>query len=728
MEFLNILANNEEGIKFGMGKTNNQIRSLSEFVGETENSKLQINDIQDFMNVCNFFEAIKALNVQNDFELINEFKNAFITSPSFTNSFKNYLNNFNEIKNVYEEFLDKPEVSRIKIEQILKFSIIEIYFDNESRSIQVKGVYKDIHNQNKNFDFDDLQELHDRALLFSSQSVDNLAKNVIENIQNKKKNSENFVKIVENINQLKNYLLSLHIKGYPNILKVIIQIEKGVALNEGNTIDVLLNYYKILRNDLENAQTKAYKEKSLIRLIYGLQFYDLHNYLFNKEYKSDIMPLLKRLSNNKIKNKPKLYKNKQDFYFEDNEEKFTYMIENINNFLIQCLDINNINLISLYEENFIREELNNKLKPGFYSWLDDLKLDIKIVKAYKYITGNFPLSITVLLCTKETNEEEITSFIYRVILCEFRVLFIIMNSDNLELSNAQYLLWILENLYNKNKDIINSSLLITFTDNNSILRNELIKLKGHNYFIPADFVKDDYYQDFNNNLIEIWSSDATGVGKTTQIFYEAKREQKNYIYFPIGGVLSRKDIMDHINKLKIDTQKLKNNFLHINIYDSNEETSLLIKEFLFSILIMKSYSHEEKVFYLGNDVKIVVEIPIGFYNMKEKFILLDYFKSKILKLENLPNLIDLEENQNDNNNFNNNNDNNNKITDIQLITNIILMLENDTIEKNIFNLKQKHEIIPIKKCQNIIDKYFTLPKGNYYQKIYLEFLTKKRRA
>ena len=62
-----------------------------------------------------FFEAMKALNVQKDFELINKFKKAFITTPSFINSFNNYLNNFNEIKNVYEEFLDKPEVSRIKI-------------------------------------------------------------------------------------------------------------------------------------------------------------------------------------------------------------------------------------------------------------------------------------------------------------------------------------------------------------------------------------------------------------------------------------------------------------------------------------------------------------------------------------------------------------------------------------------------------------------------------------
>ena len=116
-----------------------------------------------------------------------------------------------------------------------------------------------------------------------------------------------------------------------------------------------------------------------------------------------------------------------------------------------------------------------------------MKLDIKIIGAYKSITGKFPLPITVFLCNKETNEEEITSFIYRAILCEFKVLFIIMNSDNLELSNAQYLLWILDSLYIKYRKQIKSTLLITFTDQNSDLKKELTKLKGHKYFILADF-------------------------------------------------------------------------------------------------------------------------------------------------------------------------------------------------------------------------------------------------
>ena len=709
LEFLNILANNEEGIKFGIGKTNNEIKSLSEFIGESENSKIQINDIQDFMNVCNFFENMKALNVENDIQLIEEFKNAFIMTPSFANSFINYLNNFKEIKNVYEEYLDRPEVSRNKIEQILNSSIIDIFFDNETRSFKVSGAYKDISNQKKRFDYNDLQELHDRALLFSNKTFDNMANNVVENIEDKKKNSENFVDLVENINQLINYLISLYIKGYPNPLKIIIQVEKSIALIERKNIKILLDNFKNMSNDLENAQTKAYKENNLIRLIYGHQFYDIYNYLNNNNNKNNILPLLTRLSNNIIKKIPKINNNNNIFFnFEDNEKKFTFMIESINNFLIQCLKINNIKPFNLYEDNFIRNEFYNKIKPGFYSWEEDMKLDIKIIHAYKNITGNFPLSITVLLCTKETNEEEITAFIYRVLLCEFRVLFIIMNSDNLELSKAQYLLWILESLYIKNESKINSSLLITFTDNNSILRKELTKLRGHNYFIPKDFIKNNYENNFNENMIEIWSSDATGVGKSTQIRLKAKNNNCNYIYFPIGGVISRKDLINRISKLEIDKQNLKKNYLHIDIYDGNEETSLIIREFLFSLLILRSYSYEEKIFYLDKGIKIFIEIPIGFYDMKDKFVLLDYFANIKIELEHLPNLIELEDNKNNNRN---------NITDIQLIANILLMLENGMIEENVFDLEQNHNEIPINQCETIINKYFSLPKGNYYQKI-----------
>ena len=65
--------------------------------------------------------------------------------------------------------------------KFLKYSNIDIFFDNISRLIQVRGSYTDILNNDKWFDNNDLQELYDRALLFSNKAFDNLANNVTEN-------------------------------------------------------------------------------------------------------------------------------------------------------------------------------------------------------------------------------------------------------------------------------------------------------------------------------------------------------------------------------------------------------------------------------------------------------------------------------------------------------------------------------------------------------------------
>ena len=76
------------------------------------------------------------------------------------------------------------------------------------------------------------------------------------------------------------------------------------------------------------------------------------------------------------------------------------------------------------------------MKPGFYSWrADKNNYEIQIISIFKKLTKNFLIPITLLFFTKDTNIEEITSFLYRVVFCPCNALFIIINSDNLELSN-----------------------------------------------------------------------------------------------------------------------------------------------------------------------------------------------------------------------------------------------------------------------------------------------------
>ena len=510
-----------------------------------------------------------------------------------------------------------------------------------------------------------------------------------------------------------NYLTLLYIKGYPNLLKVelIIKDSEVMDINRENNIKQIIQNYKKLAEHLEKAQIEAYEKSSLIRLIYGQQFYDIYNYISKKDSNIDIIPLLKKISDNKISKIPKLLKNNLE------EDDFKNIIKEIDGFLIECLNNNHIKIKTFFEKNIIKTEYLDKMKPGFYSWcVDKTNLEIQIISIYKKLTNNLPLPITLLFCTKDTNIEEITSFLYRVVFCQFKALFLIVNSDNLELSNAQYFLSLLESLYSKYNNI-NSSLLILFQDSSSTLKNQLTLLRGHNYFLMGNIGINDFndIQDniYEQNPIKVWTSNAAGVGKSEKIKFEAEQLNLNYLYFPIGGSFTRKEIINRLSKLDIDKNNYEKNYLHIDIYDSDKESSIIIREFLFCLLITRNYSYEEKTFYFGYESKIVVEIPVGFYNMKDKYKLLNYFSPKNLLINELPELREIENKQL-------NKDENNKkteLTDIQLVANILIMLENNSIQNNLFELEKEHERIDLINCQNIINKYFTLEKGNYYQKM-----------
>jgi hypothetical protein len=51
-----------------------------------------------------------------------------------------------------------------------------------------------------------------------------------------------------------------------------------------------------------------------------------------------------------------------------------------------------------------------------------------------------------------------------------------------------------------------------------------------------------------------------------------------------------------------------------------------MNELLFKLLILKYYDSKEKIFYLGYDANIIIEIPTGFANFENKFEILIIFK------------------------------------------------------------------------------------------------------
>jgi hypothetical protein len=155
---------------------------------------------------------------------------------------------------------------------------------------------------------------------------------------------------------------------------------------------------------------------------------------------------------------------------------------------------------------------------------------------------------------------------------------------------------------------------------------------------------DNQNMDDINEKVEIIKSDKSGVGKSTHIITKIKKLRKKYVYFPFGGVFTRKDILKRLKDLN-KKDDINNAVIHLDLYDT--ELIDLTMEFLFSLLITRIYGQNDDIFYLSEDIPIMVEIPNGFIDYMKKFPLLDIFKKTYLEIEHLaPLIISNEKNSN----------------------------------------------------------------------------------
>ena len=85
---------------------------------------------------------------------------------------------------------------------------------------------------------------------------------------------------------------------------------------------------------------------------------------------------------------------------------------------------------------------------------DNYNLFNNILNIYLNLTNNVPLINTLLICNKDTTNEEISSFFYRAILCDLPILFLITNIEKMPLVQIKYMIQLLKNIYESKKDKI----------------------------------------------------------------------------------------------------------------------------------------------------------------------------------------------------------------------------------------------------------------------------------
>ena len=725
IDLLISLNEQPESITFLLKSTPDECQNLQELAVENDNSYISVNDIFNMEKCIDFFKSFNE-NKSKAKDILDSLKIKLKEKHDILIAFKNFISNYSQIK-ILQTSLDKSEVLKYKIQKIFNGS--KFILSNDMKS-PIKCIFVGMEERELKEDIlkDKLISLRERAQLSKNLSPE----------------FKLFIEIITEIINISNILEKIYEKGYPNDIIVNINIKVDVIKNENKEVELvsqisyflddkpqknykeLVNQLKKILSFLKTKQIDSYKEKPLIRYLYGRQFKLLFDYIKsnNKIIKTEneVKSILKYITNDLFK------KNIKNENVENKGNAIDNIIEKCNIYLNDIIAENDLTIDKIYKSTFIKQELKKDKYQGIYIYLCE-KLEKDLFQIYKYMTGNNPIAQNILLCNKITTNEQITAFFYRAILCEYNSCFIVGGIELLNNDQKTYLIELLNSFFQKGDEIINSCLIFLYTTKNSDIYKNLDSLKyGKILNLKRDLFINERYEGTD---IEIVKSDISGIGKSTHIELEVKNQSKNQSveHFPFGGVLTYETIFKRLKEIKINMK-----YLHLDLH--NTEQVGLMNEFLFSILINRFYGQNEDIFYLSKNITIKVEIPNTFIDFFEKFPILTLFKIKELKISELPPLIVPKELD----------------SNIQLVANYLKALKenkinnfdlifpkitpkdfekrNYFIKKNKYSTSVKAELISDSECQKLIFDSIKdiLEKPTYYQIIsYINMLAAQLR-
>ena len=612
------LNKNKECIEFLFGTSLEDCGKLKELSLESDNNIVSTNDILDMEKCIEFLLDFKQLknNEKTDIEIINLLKEKVLKKEKIILYFKKYVVNFAQIKTLNSSF-NKSENLKNQINSIFKNAIFEISnIKDKHKSFLCTYVFQEVNH--KPLYEDDIKTLRDRAQI-SKNNITEEYKYLID--------------VVNEIIEIHNIVREIYIKGYPKMLRIQVKLSKEEK--DGNNVFSSIYLMDLVKKDnpneikeklneilnmLNKKQRDAWEANPLLRYFYGRKFNIINDYIYRLNSNDiGLDSFLKYVTND-------IYKTPiEKFKPEKSPDIIMSNINDCEKYLTEILKVNNLSLENILSSTIINRKENYE---GFYMY-QCKKLYINLLQIYKYLTGNLPVAQNVLLCNNNTYKDEIFTFMYRAIKCEFNSCFIIAGVEFLGYEQTLYMVDLFDTLFNKNEKI-KSCIIFLYTNNSSEICMNM-ELKSYKNILPID----ESYKEikYEKNDIEIIMSDKSGVGKSTQIKKDIEEKGKNLVYFPIGDTLQRDSIIDRVKNLKVDN----NSVVHLDLYDTDNIS--LMEEFLFSFLILRYYGKDEDVFYLPKNVEVKIEIPNSFINIIEKFTTLKLFKIKKMEISKLSPLI-----------------------------------------------------------------------------------------
>ena len=644
IRLFNCLYDKKQAYEFLLKHTTEDIKMLNEKL-DPNNSTITYKDIQDTLDCVSFFnelkekdnfEILEQVKTIND-NLIKRFENFAEINESIIELNKNFdspIYLFKNIKDIFTKanfvFNQDDEVFTIIDKEQKKVTIEELKSLKNKIHIKNKDIKKNSNNKEND---DNLQQYNDKTNLLIC-----------------------FKNVVNNIEIIYDYMTILRTKGssLPIFIKINIDYPevKYYLNNKKTNFTEIQKFLFNVKNNIINKLDIIYRDKANLRFLYGKQFDSLLKHLDGNFEIDSIRRYILNNTNNEdtiIDGFVANSRNTEDYVYEYNlynDNSF----DNISKYIKSLFQKNGLSLENHYKNMLITK----KEYKGIYlyeSKNESKSMEDDILKIFLHLTGKTPIAQNILISNKETSYEEMQSFFYRAILCQYNTLFIVEINDSFSDYQQKIMNNFIDKLLNeknqmhnekeneniektKTEDYLDSCIIFIYKGNESFL--DEIKKICPKIFLP---LKREESESLSNKNIHIITSQVSGLGKTYKIKNLIKNNNKTYIYFPLGGNLTKNIIY---NKLDSVLKKIQNKndcskaAIHLDLYENNEKS--VLNEFLFCFLITKFYSNNENIIYIPKNIEIFIEIPNCFNNYISDYDILNSFEITDIKFENKPRL------------------------------------------------------------------------------------------
>ena len=627
-----------ESMKFIKDKKYDELKNINEFLLESDDeSFLNEVDINDFIKVVQFFEGIRnnQENINNFKSFVKEIIDSIKDNDKCGKGLYNYIKKYKYIQILINKYLHHTEGCIKKIKLILEYSKFYILFKTneyiiEGSYIKQSGndntpnnnILESNNSGNTNLNFllkVDLELIYKRIFL---AKIPEIYKDIINKFNN-------FYKGVKQLISIFNTLFST---GYHENFVVNIDFEqsneKCIYKEKEYSMEELINKFSNLKKSVFDSLNKLYKENEIIRFFYGRQLYMIYNNII-KNYENNNLNLFKVIFNNNIK---KIDINENDLNFGN---KYYDNMKVIADYIYwQLKEINKKTIADIYKfneikiqtissfinKNNIKKSKNEAKYKGIFFYVSKGNQQFEAINVYSLMTHKFPINSCFLYCTKDIRKEELNCFLERCFLCEYNILFCMINVNLLNNNLKKFLIHFIKSHSKEYKRKMESCLIIIFSGDDSDLHNILKKI-NINPFEDVNFFDDNDFT-FNNSKYKssLVISSYCGLGKSEFIKNkilnikdknDIKDDKKhNYIYFQIGGQFKKEDLINRLREMPDISDINKKYLIHFDL-NQNKEIELL-NEFFFKLLILRKCDLDEDAIYFGKNVEIVIEIPNDF--------------------------------------------------------------------------------------------------------------------